>query len=451
MKKIIFTSLLLLACFALAAQTTGRSAYFIDNSLQRHKLNPAYGSVKKYFGFGIGNTDMDFRSNMGGGTFFYPDSNGGLNLFLSEKVSASDFMSNISEKNTLNLDMNLSILSMGFKGRSRGKFTSFDISMRSITGINLPGDLFSFMKEGKANRLYDFSDITIKNQEMLQVSFGYSLDITDKIRAGLKLKGLMGIVQASTKIEKLQLKLSDSEWLVDAEAELTGSAKMLEIPTKNEGAYNDIVDWDRIKFKDFAPAGFGAALDFGVNYKPVDFVVLSAAVVDLGAINWNKDFRATLGGHWSYKGVDNISMGESMEEQMDGALKELGEIFKMHKKDYNENAFESVPVTINGAVQVYVPGTGLSAGLLYTRRFDGLLSWEEYRTSANLSLGKWFGISTGYAFSTFGNSFACALNLNIPGIAFSLSLDSIPSKFSKQFIPVSKAIVGVNFGLCIAW
>ena len=80
-KNIIILAIALLMPFVAGAQAL-KGSYFLDNSLNRNKMNPAFAPRSNYFQIPVmGNLGMGLVSNLDIPTFLYP-MNGELVTFL---------------------------------------------------------------------------------------------------------------------------------------------------------------------------------------------------------------------------------------------------------------------------------------------------------------------------------------------------------------------------------
>lgn len=121
---------------------------------------------------------------------------------------------------------------------------------------------------------YDMSDLGISSSNYVQLAFGHSRDITDKLRVGGKLKVLMGLAHADVKMTDMHVEMNQDKWMVSANGEMNMALKGLVVPTKEESgrvienqSQADLVDWDNIDTD-----GMGLAVDLGTTYRLMDQV-----------------------------------------------------------------------------------------------------------------------------------------------------------------------------------
>ena len=75
-----------------------KGSYFLDNSVNRHVMNPAFSPRANYFQFGgLGNTTAGVYSNLDVPTFLYP-MDGGLATFLHPSVTLQQFEQSLATR-----------------------------------------------------------------------------------------------------------------------------------------------------------------------------------------------------------------------------------------------------------------------------------------------------------------------------------------------------------------
>lgn len=106
----------------------------------------------------LGNLNLTVTSNVGLSSFLYPTKNGELTTFMSPDVKASTFLGKLKEVNHIDQNLDLMILSFGFRGF--GGYNTFTLSSRTASSFAFPKDLFTFMKLGqnKERTHYNFKN-----------------------------------------------------------------------------------------------------------------------------------------------------------------------------------------------------------------------------------------------------------------------------------------------------
>ena len=157
-KKLIIS---LAACTALsaAAQEAPRTAYFLDGYSYRHELNPAFSGERNYVSIPVlANMNLGVFSNVGVNTFLYktqPGSQYKLTTFMSPTVDANTFPNKLGNNNRINGNFDFTIMSAGF--RAFNGYNTISLGVNANMGVNLPKDLFAFMKLGGPVRIHSIT------------------------------------------------------------------------------------------------------------------------------------------------------------------------------------------------------------------------------------------------------------------------------------------------------
>lgn len=455
---------------SVSAQNALRTGYFLEGYTYRHMLNPAFAPERSYVAFpALGNINLNLTSNVGLSTFLYPTKNGELTTFMSPDVKASKFLGKLKSVNHIDQNLDLMILSFGFRGF--GGYNTFTLSSRTAASFALPKDLFTFMKLGqtKEHTHYNFKNLGIEASEIVELGFGHSRQINEKLRAGVKVKALLGVGNVSARISNMDVTLSNDLWEVKANGEVNiAGGSGLKVPTKGEsGKHLDnsgeatLIDWDNIDYDKFGLAGFGMGLDLGATYQLLPDLELSAAITDLSFMSWSNVHKGkTSETSWKFEGFHDIALDKNdpnyEDKKLDQQLEDLGDQFEesveFHKVGGKSSRMSGVGATITVGGMYTVPYVRfLKGGLLLTQRINGHYSWTEGRISANLTPVGWFDASVNYAVSTFGSSFGWIVNFHPKGINLFLGSDFQIFKVTPQYVPVGNLNASVNFGFNITF
>ena len=298
----MMTAAMTLCGTAVTAQTMN-SAYFTGDYKYRHDLNPAYGNEQNYISWpALGNLNVSTHGNFGYGDvvmnnpMFGKGSDKKMTTFLNPYISSSDALSGFSKgNNRISGNVDITILSAGFK--AFGGYNTIELGARTSFGMSLPYELFEFAKN-TGNKSYDIGDVTANATAFAQLAFGHSHQIGDKLRIGAKVKFLFGGARADLKMENLKADLTaDDKWTVTGKATANVSMKGFTY-LESEEEYNDpqrgtYRKVDDVDIDGAGLGGFGMAFDLGGIYKINRDWTVSAAVVDLGFINWSNNMQAT--------------------------------------------------------------------------------------------------------------------------------------------------------------
>ena len=454
LNKYLAVAVMVGAATGVSAQALN-SGYFLDGYLFKHQLNPALESDKAYFSIPVlGNINIGTRGNIGLGNFLYPTANGGLTTFMNSSISAEEFLNGLSTNNKLAMNLDMSILSAGF--RAWGGFNTIDIGLRSHTALNIPKDMLEFMKVGQSGptTVYDMGDMGMSSANYVEVALGHSRQITDKLRVGAKVKFLLGGMYADMSLKNTHVTLSENEWVVSANGEMNIAAKGMTVPEKDGG----LVDFDNIEYDSPGLSGFGLGIDLGATYEVIDNLTVSAAIKDLGFIGWsNNTYASTNNEAWRFDGFENLTFSDDKEEdKLENQLDALGDEFEdyanLHRRSTGEKLSKALAATLVVGAEYALPMYDkLSFGLLSTTRFNGPYTWSEGRLSANVSPLSWLEGGVNVAVSSFGTSAGWILNLHPKGFSIFLGMDCLVGKVNPQFIPVNNANASFSCGFNVTF
>ena len=298
MKK-IYRKRYILGAFALLASISGfsqttYSGYFLDNYDYRFQMNPAYGNETGFVSFpALGNLNLNVHGNLHVSDIFY-NRNGKTVLFTNPNVSEGEAMKKFGDKNRLGTSEKIDILTVGFK--AFGGYNSVSLGAIANLDVSVPGSFFSLAKEGITNSTYEIENLFGNANAYAQIALNHSRDIKQVpgLRVGASLKFLVGVGNFDFHFNDAKLDLGVNAWKARTNAEVYASVGGFKYKfDQNENTGKDYVSGGEID--SFKPQGFGMALDLGATYEWRDFK-FSAAVLDLGFVNWGKTQKATTNG-----------------------------------------------------------------------------------------------------------------------------------------------------------
>ena len=411
-RYLILIAGLLTAALSTQAQNAFRGGYFMDGYLYANKMNPALCPDQSYFGIGVANIDVQTQSNLGISTLFTPNGHGGLDSFLSESVSAQDFLGKLRKFNTENLNAEVDLFNLGV-WNEKDRFKTFSISLHVIESGALPYDVFRFLKTGTADgSTYSLAGLGLRARAYGQIAYGISYPVGETLRIGGKLKALVGLAYADMRYDRFDVTLNSEKWNVSTDGRLQSS----NLPVSQSSqpvSIGEIFEFDDLDLRSMRPSGYGAALDLGTTWDILPWLQLSASLTDLGFLAWKMD-KAVTQGSWEYTGLDEIHFGENddFDAQMSAKMGQLNDLTRF-RYGSGGSTLDFLPATLYLGAKAH-PSDWFSAGLLATARCEGPYSWAEMRGAVNLEPGSCFGISASAAYGSFGPKLSTALNLRIP-------------------------------------
>ena len=415
--------------FALAAPSARSQeleiGYFLGGNPYAFRMNPAFQSERNIFSIALGGTGLEAWSNLGISSLFYPGDNGFLYTFMNDRVSPAEFQRKIGRNNRLDLDARVNLLTLGFWADRR--FYTIDLNVRGLNAVSAPSDLFAFLKEGsQGGNSFDFSGTGIRAKEFVELAFGWSKNYNNVFNAGFRVKALVGAAEAEVLAESMRLSMASDRWEIQARSVLNASSPSLVY--RREG---DDLDVGSIEFggSKIGPAGYGAALDLGASWNVLPSLTLSAAVLDLGPMRWNREVQG-VSPETSYTWAPSDQEGgsdDTWEAEMDEASAALSGIFRFKDHSGSGGRFEMLPFRVNLGAEYRMPFyERLSVGLLYQGRGGAAFSRHTGRFSLNWNPLSFLSMSTGTTLSKMGQNFGFALNLHPAGINLLVGCDYIP-------------------------
>lgn len=449
-------TLLLATAVAPAAAQEFRTAAFMQTNNYRHQINPAMLD-EAYVGMPFfGQINVGATGNIGLKNFVYKlDGNPRYDLttFMSPTVSAGEFLGDLHDKNRADVYVNYNIFSVGFKA-FKG-INLVELNVRSNTNVSLPYELFDFMKTTGSKETYHLQDIGVRSQNYLELALGHSHRINDQWTVGAKLKFLIGGAYADFSADQLDVTMNGDQWRIVGDARLKAAVLSSEFdyedPSKNApDGRRRVKGLDDVSF---GLPGFGLGVDLGATFEVTKDLTLSAAINDLGFINWSKVKHASSRGDYTFNGFDDIYAGSNntgsnkLGDQFESLGDDLEEMFSVYD-DGEGSESQALAATINLGAEYTLPAyRNLRFGFLYTSRLHGLYSYHQGLLSATIRPVKCLEASVNTAVSSTGCTFGAALSLRAKHYNFFIGSDRIFGKVSKEFIPLNSLNANVTMGM----
>ena len=442
-KHIIITCLILLISnINIQAQNTN-TLYFMDGIAERNNVNPAFTpSCNFYLDFVVlPNLYFNFgNNNLILNDFIYLK-NGQPTLFLNSQNDIDNFYKKLKPTTDLNIDLGLNILSFGLKVKKH--YFTFDMGVNADMYAYIPRDLFAFALYGTpdangVNR-FDLSTLGIDASLYSKIGIGYMYQINEHWQIGVKGKVLMGYANINTSINQLELNASRQSWSLHSNGTINASLPI----NYNKSADGDI-DFGSITLHDqnqllmllYQPAGYGAAIDFGIKYNPIKHLTISASITDLGFIHWNKNLitGSMKGEHYINELVD-YTVGDTLStDQIVEQFTNLGEeILGTIKTEEGNNSYTStLRANFYAGIEYGFLKNKISFGIVNHLKFNHNRLWDEATFAINFRPIDKIKASVNYSFINghWGN---LGLGLNVRTGIFNVYLlaDYIPFSFTR--------------------
>ncbi len=430
-----------------------KGSYFLDNSLNRNKLNPAFSPRSSYIQIPVvGNFNVGVTSTLSVSNMLYPK-DGQLVTFLHKDVSLKEFSAALPAN--IYADENTDVNLINFGWRAKRSYWTVDFGVRMLADIDASRDLFMFMKEGmEAPGRYNLGPIKGNISVGFNASLGYSRDLSDVVPGlsiGARVRGILPFMYVGLNMDDVYLDAATDKWTVTAAGGLTTAVKGVDLV---EGA-------DDIDYKELGLAGWGMSFDLGAEYKMnfdgfVNGLNFSASVTDLGFIRYNgnsvKSYVNNASMDWtgmmiSLKEGNNDDAMADLEGQWEDFLKfeEEGSVTNMMKS--------SLPSFYLG-VEMPFCNNLMSVGALYSGRVSYYRMRNELTLSYNLNPAKWFALGVNYSFLNVRKSIGAVLEITPRvGPAIHVGCDYFPLEYAPG--PQEPAIIPtesfLKFGVGISY
>ena len=438
-----------------------KGSYFLDNSLMRNRLNPAFVPRADYFSLPvISNVGIGVHGNIGPADFLYPK-NGELYTYLNQNVTVQEFSKNLPGKPVVDFEMDTDLLNFGFF-KSKFSFWNFDLGLRVDGQFGLPRDLFMFSKQGMADpdQVYSFSGFDIYQTSSVYASVGHSHDLSwlvKGLRVGGKARIFLPIEHIGMSLGESTLALSQDAWKVKTDAYgVVASSFMTLNPDALDGDTEaELFTVDMSKFKS---AGFGFSFDIGAEYKlnigsVVDGLTVSFSALDLGAYFFNdsslQGFESK--GEAVYEGIKDIEIGgdANVDETTDALTEEFLALANLEESASPRYSKIGTRAKVFAGVEYPFFKDKMSVGLLYSGKFGYSKAINEMTLSYNLNPCKWFNFGLNWSFLNAWKTFGWMMEFT-PKAGLSLFVGSdytFTQVMPDTFVPVDKLWMNARFGL----
>lgn len=439
-KNLIVMAVLFLLPFMAGAQAL-KGTYFIDNSLNRNKMNPAFAPRTNYFQMPVmGNLSLGAMSNLDVPTFLYP-MNGELVTFLNSQVSVDQFERRLPNHPHFDAETSTNLVNFGFYTKQKS-FWTFDLAVKAGVDMDLPADLFLFLKKGTgtSGNSYNIANVNAYATASVQAAVGYSRDIMKGLRVGAKVRLIAPVAYAALNLENVRLTTGKEKWTVETEGYVHAALQGLEsnIPA-GETAPEIGFDINRM-LQNKVLAGFGYSIDLGAEYvldlpgTLFDGISVSAAVTDLGLVHYSKKAVNSFStkGKIDWVGFQDVAIEdmENFEAAIDDFTSKAEDLLNL-KQEKSDGMVRSTMPNIYLGVEVPFLWDRMSAGLLYSGRFSHSYYRNELTASLNITPLKWFALGINYSFLNTARTIGGVLEFTPKaGVNFHLGFDYLPLSFT---------------------
>lgn len=446
------------------------SLYFMDNLPQSSILNPAAApNYNFYLGIPvINNVNVHFGSDIGLGDIY---SNGNY-IWNNYEELYKPFVNELPQTSYLTTEINTSVFNMGF--RTDNGFMHIAINTRADFKFGIPKDLFK-MNDLSIN--HDFSGFGFNAQLFNEFTLGYSHEVTKKLRVGATIKYLNGLTSTSLEFSQFDLTTTEDAWAYHIEGTLNKSGPF-DIEKDEDGfpsginSDEDFSNPGRVFDLLFAKGGnTGLGIDLGVEYEVLPRFKVSASVIDLGRINWQKDVEnITFTADYEFRGItDIVSTGDDAtinvnEDAIDDIMDDLKDSYDSPSSSNDAFAYALSPKLF--LATEFDLTQSLSLGVVSRTHFIEDERRQNFIFAANANFKRLLTLGANYNVGVSNqNSYGGVLGLRIFPFYIYLAADVLPGyapggstiTFADQdpieipaSVPANLSSMNLQFGINIA-
>jgi Family of unknown function (DUF5723) len=458
--KIKYILILILAGIIADASAQNSQTMYFMNLPQNHLINPALRSSSSvYIGLpAVSGINLNINNNFVNfsDVFLKGQPKDSIISFLHPDYNVDKFLAKIKDKNFIEPETTIQLLGVGFSV-GRDGYVFLDINERIDGNVVLPGDLFKLALKGNEQFVgskIDLSSLRGDIKYYHEVGVGFSKNITDKLRIGIKGKLLLGIADASIDNKSLGITVNDDySHTFDANlaVNLSGPVNVY-MNSKNN---IDSVVFDDKRFKtssgisDFfsGKKNLGLGMDIGATYDLTDRLVVSASITDLGFIRWTKDVtNLQANNQFEFSGLNMLDFfngTKTIDELGKDMLDSLKNAFTVSKSKVAYTTYLPFGISVGGSYNVTKQ---LSVGLLSYSRIIGKQIREALTLSANINLGNALSTSISYTAENYQyDNLGAGLAFRAGVAQFYLVTDRIPIMWNRITNDNSNIILPANW------
>jgi len=488
--KIFLIHFILFTTYLSAQQVN--TLYFMENAPMRHMLNPAFQPVflpspkelfpprtQFYFSlpiigytnFSLGSNDLTIKD------LAYKNAGQSIS-FLHPNGDVNRFYSSLAPLTSLNVDIETNLLGIGYKSMSH--FWTFNITEKRGINAGVPRDIFNLLLNGTKSYMsnnYYFTNLQLNYYNYTEAAFGYSYQIDEHTKVGLKLKYLNGTAQLSTNNQQTTLHTGVDQLKIEGGGTINAAVPNQLGIDPSYSSFLTTAPSNLLSLLQFPPSlqsllqsnGRGAGLDMGIEKNVNEQITLSASLTDLAYLHWKRNtMNLNYSVDYTFNGIINATpdtrlntipgninnlMGANvLLDSLTNALTTASSFGESHN-----DFFTSTPIKMNLGGEYKFFNKRLSTAVLYKlyiasilfseRSFSKILPQNELTFSVNGRPHEWLNTSVSYSFlngkwSTFG----AALGLRTGPIHWMLAADYIPL-FTTHLPSNSAQVVNTNFPL----
>jgi hypothetical protein len=420
--------------------------YFM-NLPQNHFLNPALRpSNRLYIGLpvisgvniNVNNNYLNFSD-----LFIKGEVKDSIISFLHPDYDPAKFLAKIKDINSMETESMVQLLGIGFSVGKDG-YVFFDINERVESNIVLPGDLLRLALNGNESfvgKTIDLSSLRADMKYYREFGVGYSRNVTDRLRVGVKGKLLFGMAAATIQNKAFGITVGeDFSHTLDANLTVNMSGPV-SVDASTSMDIQKLAFHTRNIFKNSSDirnfftesSNLGLGFDFGAEYALTEKISLSASVTDLGFIRWKNELTNLIADNeFKFSGLnmtDFFSGDKTLSEIGTDILDSLTNTFSVSSTRQPFTTYLPFGISVGGSYNI---NKKLSVGLLSYTRFAGKQIREAVTISGNLNITNVFSASIGYTAENYRyDNLGAGISFRAGVTQFYLISDRIPLEWNK--------------------
>lgn len=507
----MITALVAMMAVSASAQQVN-TLYFLENAPMRHTINPAFQPVSDgfvnisplgWYSLSFGNnsltvSDLFFRDNVMNSPYY-----GNTITPLHPDADSNKFLRTLRSMLYVNEDMSMGLVNLGLRIKDAGYLT-VGINQRIESGATTPRSVFDFMLGGGMTNLdggintLNLSGFGAGMTAYMEIGGGYSHKLNDQWTVGGKFKFLLGQAYVGVRSRNLAIDASTESWRIYGRQEIDIAApinapyldgildgvtmtEVIEAIQAGKFVVDSIFGGNisggnilPLVRKALTPAGYGAAIDIGFTYKPIEQLQISAALTDLGFVYWSHSSNYACNVDTTFMGAGQIDYGDPAYRDAEGKFSTAILMDTVKSNLYHMlNGFRLSSQGAHGKAHMTSArlNIGLDANFWDNRVGVGIVSatrlynyrlYEEVTIGAAFRPFNWLNIALSYSLMNNGKYSNIGAGLSImpyDGINMTLALDYIPTSYAgidvkgqtKYILPYKAKMVNVALGFSVCW
>ncbi|MFH0841346.1 MAG: DUF5723 family protein [Bacteroidota bacterium] len=407
-RRLKYIMIILLAAVMYDSSAQNSQVLYHMNLPQRHMLNPALRPTNSvYIGLPVlSGINLNINNNFFNFSDLLLQSGDSLITVLHPDFPIEDFIAKIKDVNAIEPQVLVQLFGLGFNA-GKDLYIFLDINERVEANIALPGDLLRLALQGNEPFIgskVDLSSLRTNVMVYHEAGIGFSKNITNNLRIGVKGKLLMGMAAVSTDVRSFGITVNDDySHIFDADMTVNLSAP-ISVDLDTDGYIDNFV-FDDTRFDDRAEIikyalsteNLGVGLDAGAEYTFGDRFRVSAAITDLGMIRWKRDVtNLNTESSFNFTGIDLMDMYNREIDPDSLAAELLDSLMNSFSATSDETPFTTyLPFNLTAGASFNLT-KNFSLGVLSHTRFIGKQIKEALTLSANINLGNALSTTLAY-------------------------------------------------------